>query len=330
MKRFLIFIAAALGAAAICLSGLWLYGAISFQGPSATGLRDALAYGAGLLLLACAGALFTRRWRAGLALAVAILGASALWWSSILPLGSASWADDVAREPTIALSGDVATIRNVRNFDWTSADVARERWETRSYDIETITGVWVAFSHWGSPAIAHTIVSFEFKDGRKLAFSIEIRKRRGQDFSSVAGFFKSYEIVAVVADEADVIKVRTNRRGEDVYLYRADVQAETAQRLFRHYVALVNDYAKTPRFYDTLTMNCTTVPFELARATGGGLPLDWRVLVSGYGPNYLYDNGFLDRSLPFAELQKRAAISERAKAMPDGANYSDWVRGVTR
>ena len=123
------------------------------------------------------------------------------------------------------------------------------------------------------PAIAHVFLSFGFGD-EHVAVSIEARKERDEGYSSVQGFFKRYELIYVVGDERDLIRVRTNYRRdppEDVYLYRVRAPIENIRRLFLEYVRAINELAERPRFYDTLTTNCTTT-IRAAHARQSGAP----------------------------------------------------------
>jgi hypothetical protein len=165
------------------------------------------------------------------------------------------------------------------------------------------------------PAIAHTLVSFGFDDGSHVVFSLEIRKERGESFSALGGFFRKFEETLVAADERDILRVRTNARGEDMYLYRLDIPRDKLRELFLGYVQRAQALDRAPRFYNTLTSNCTTVVFELARRLDPGLPLDWRLLLSGYFAEYAYDQHALQPGYTFAQLQ-RARPRHRACTRP--------------
>ena len=181
-------------------------------------------------------------------------------------------------------------------------------------------------SYWMGPAIAHTLVSFGFADGRYLTFSIEIRKERGESFDGLAGFFKKYETVLIAADERDILRVRTNARGEDMWLYRLKMSPGTMRSLFMAYLKEGDELKRTPRFYNTLTANCTTIVFEMARHISPGLPLDWRLLASGYLDRYLYDIGALAGQGDFETLRRQAHITTKARAADKAEDYSNRIR----
>ncbi|WP_448954152.1 Lnb N-terminal periplasmic domain-containing protein [Labrys neptuniae] len=270
------------------------------------------------------------RWRLALPFLTAF-AALLVWWSTILPTGKGDWAPDVSRQFTATVEGSTARLSNVRDFEWRSDTDFTPRWQDRSYDIDTITGVDLFTSYWAGPAIAHVMLSFSFADRRHLAFSVEVRRKQGEVYSAISGFFKHDELIVIAADERDVIRVRSNIRGEDVQLFALRTGPAEAKELFLYLLSEANDLAATPRFYNTATTNCTTVPFHLARKLDPGLPLDWRVLVSGYLPDYLYDIGALSHQVPLSELRKLGSIDARAKAAGDSPDFSTLIRaGVPR
>ena len=255
-------------------------------------------------------------------------------WVRIAPSDMRDWAPDVARHLRAEVAGDQVTLHNVRNFDWRSDTDYTVRWETRRYDLARLRSVDMAVSYWMGPAIAHTLVSFGFeKDGaggqggtEQVVFSIEIRKERGEAFSAVAGFFKQYELSLVAADERDILRVRTNARGEDVYLYRVVMPPAAQRALFLAYLAEADALARQPRFYDTLLANCTTIVYQMAQRIVGGLPLDWRLLASGYQPEYLYAVGGLVPGHGLAELRSAGRITERARTADADPQFSQAIR----
>ena len=276
---------------------------------------------AGLIGLICG---WPRRSLALMAIAVTALFA---YWSTLWPSNDRDWAPDVARAVRGEVAGDILTLTNVRNFEWRSESDFTPRWETRSYALDTLVSVDLVADYWTGEAIAHTLVSFGFSDGRFLTWSIELRKVRGQDWSALAGFFKQSELVTLAGDERDLIRLRTNIRGEDLRLYRLNASPAVARKALLAYVAEANDLADHPRWYDTATTNCTTAVFNIARVVEPGFPLDWRILLSGYFPDYAYDHQALDTSLPFAELRQRAKISARAIAA-DAAPSAEFSKAI--
>ncbi|MDQ0392349.1 Lnb N-terminal periplasmic domain-containing protein [Labrys monachus] len=248
------------------------------------------------------------------------------WWSALEPRNDRDWAPDVARTLTARIDGHVAHLADVRNFDWRSDSDATERWEDRTYDLDTIEAVDLINSYWAGPAIAHTLVSFGFADGSHIAFSVEVRRKRGEVYSELSGFFKVNELVVIGADERDIVRVRSNVRGEDVQLFHVKVTPQQAREMFLEVLAEANDLAATPRFYNTLTANCTTVLFRLARRLAPSLPLDWRIVLTGYLPDYAYDHGLLDRDVSLAELRERGRITARARAADASPDFSRLIR----
>ena len=200
----------------LLLATAWVCGALWYQLPVSRGWRIAALVASALLGLATLVLCWRHQgMRALPAYAVAftvVLG----WWAGIQPTGQRDWADDVARQTRATVQDRFITFDQVRDFEWRSETDYTVRWKTARYDLDTVETVDVATSYWMGPAIAHTLVSFGFRDGRYLTFSIEIRKRRGEAFSSIAGFFKHFEATLVAAEESDILRTRTHARGEDV------------------------------------------------------------------------------------------------------------------
>lgn len=249
-----------------------------------------------------------------------------VWWSLIAPKQERVWADDVARNVTGTLKGNTVTLDNVRNFDWRSDDDYTVKWEQRSYNLDELRTVDTALSYWTGPYIAHTLISFGFADGRFLTFSIEIRKEKGESFSAIGGFFKHFEMSLVAADERDILRVRTNARGEDMHLYRVMMPKAAMRSLFLAYLAEAESLKRQPQFYNTLTANCTTIVFEMVRRIVPGLPLDYRLLASGYLDRYLFDVKGLVPGLSFQQLRMGGHVTARARAVNEDADFSHAIR----
>ena len=145
------------------------------------------------------------------------------------------WQPEVGVTPYATINGDLVTIHGVRNFDYRTETDFTPRWETRTYDLRKLNSADLVAVYWGAKAIAHIILSFGFEGKDYLAVSIETRKENGESYSTLAGFFRQYELYYVIADERDVIRVRTTYRQpqEDVYIYRVSGPLENLRRVSR-------------------------------------------------------------------------------------------------
>lgn len=300
----------------------WTATALAYQVPPAW--RTGAMAAAGIVALALLVLGFRRPTAGWAGFAVAAL-AVGLWWGSIAPSNDRDWAPDVARGVTGTFDGSKVTLHNVRNFRWSDPDTFTGGWETRTYDLDQLSAADLFSSVWASPAIAHTLIGFGFADGQRVVFSVEIRRERGEVFSEVGGFFKDFELVLIAADENDIVRLRTDARGETVSLYPLKISQEQMRKLFLSYVVKGNMLAARPQFYQTVTTNCTTVIFHLARIVEPNIPLDWRILVSGYLPGYLYEHGVIRTDLPLDEVMRRARIV-RDPARDKAEDFSASIR----
>jgi hypothetical protein len=310
------------------LPAAWAVLALWFQAPGGRILKIPII---AVWIAGSAGVLFAlwQGWAAlGLSAFAAAFTAVLLWWRRIPPPNDRLWADDVAQIAEGIIDGERVTLHNVRNFDWRSDTDYTRRWETRVYDLGQLNSVDMIMSYWRGPAIAHMLVSFGFADSQHVAFSVEIRRDKRQHYSEIGGFFKEFGLSIIAADERDVIRVRTNVRGEDAYLYRVRMPLSAMRSLFLGYLGESNSLVSTPRFYNTITANCTTLVYHMMTRIVGYLPLSYRILLTGYFPAYVYAVGGLDRRFPLAELRALGHITDRAKkSVPGSDSFSADIRG---
>jgi len=311
-------------------SGAWGALALLYSSPLSETARIVLAAIFGIVALVAAIALAVRRWRwrAAGAYWVAFFALLA-WFFSLAPSNDRDWQADVATLPYATVAGDIVTMHNIRNFDYRSETDYTPAYYDKRFDVSKLTGVDIIAVYWMGPAVAHIFVSFEFAGSDHLAVSIETRKEKGEEYSTLKGFFRQYELYYVVADERDVIRLRTNYRKdppEDVYVYRAQGPLENGRRLFLDYVRKINSLKEKAEFYNTLTTNCTTNIWMHTLVNVGHLPFSWKILASGYVPQYMYEAGRLDNSVPFAELQKRALVNPRAHGADKAQDFSRRIR----
>ncbi|WP_408873427.1 DUF4105 domain-containing protein [Gluconobacter roseus] len=247
-----------------------------------------------------------------------------LWYVTDPPRNDREWQGEYAIPADVVMDGSLAHIHHVRNFIYRTTQDYTPRYYDAIYNLDDLSSVDLVTSYWAGNAIAHVFLSFGFRDGRHVAISIETRRQKKFQYSTIAGFFHHYETFYVTADERDLIGVRTDVRHERVYLYRLNLSAPARRRLFESYLREIHTLVHHPAWYNTLTDNCTTGILTRAQARLR-YRLDWRVLLSGYTASLAYDLGLLDTQLPFPELKKQSRIHRPPHASLD-ANYSSEIR----
>jgi len=308
----------------IVLSGLicWSVLAVYF-GDLPQPWAGPLAAGAGVLLL---GTLLLRPWKRRLGVFAVVFSVILSWWLSLEPSNSRDWQPDVAVLPRAEIEGDRILLRNIRNCDY----ISETQYTVRHYDktilLSELRGVDLFLINWGSPLIAHTMLSFRFGEDDFVCISIETRKTVDESYSSVRGFFRQYELTYVLGDERDLVRLRTNFRREDVYLYRLAFNPGVARSVFLEYLHQMNQLFEHPQWYNALLSNCTTNIRGHARPYTSDAQLDWRMLVNGFVDEMAYERGMLDTRMPFAELKRLSLINERAQAMDDAPDFSLRIR----
>lgn len=306
------------------LAVAWAAGALHFDLPAPSGLRGAAAVLWGIAAISLP--LFLRpRWKALLAMAACfavILG----WWLTIAPRQDRDWKPEFALPAHATVAGNQITIHDLRNFHYRSESDFTPGYETRTYNLDQLRGCDMFLNYWGSELMAHPVVSFDFGEGGYVCFSIETRQEKGEKYSAAGGFYRMFELMYVVSDELDSVRVRTNfREPQDVYLYRLNLSPEEIRERFMEYIDRLNELHARPKWYNALTHNCTT-SIRMQRSREKRIPFDWRMIANGHLDEMMYEHGFLDRSRPFAELKQRSRVNERARAVADLSHFSEKIR----
>jgi hypothetical protein len=330
VKRAARLVVLVLVATLVAATTAWGVLAIHFAAAAPPALRDACAAAFGVLGLGALVSLALHRGRWALRTAF-VLGFTALlaWWQGIEPSNDRHWQPEVAVLPSATFDGELVTVHNIRNFDYRTETDFTPAYYDRTFDLRELESVDLIAVYWMGPDIAHTMLSFGFRNGDHLAVSIETRKEVGEGYSTIKGFFRQFELYYVVADERDVVRLRTNYRKdpiEDVYVYRLKRPLENGRRLFREYMRRINALNERAEFYNTLLTNCTTTIWQNTRVNPGRLKFSWKLLASGHVPEYLYEIGALDTSLPFEELQRRSLVNARGLAAGQAADFSARIR----
>lgn len=246
----------------------------------------------------------------------------------IRPTNSADWSPDQAILPSAIIQGDIVTINNVRNFSYISENDYTSNYYSKTYDLNKIRSVDYIVEPFGDfSGAAHTFLSFGFEGGNYVAISVEIRKKKGQTFSPLKGLFKQYTLVYVVADERDVVKLRTNYRKDDVYVYPTRIDQDNARRLFLNMVERVNKLYNEPEFYNTITNTCTTnIVRHVNEIVPGKIPWSFKVLMPGYSDQLAYRLGIIDTDLPYDAIRDTFIINEKAIRYADDPHFPQKIR----
>jgi len=242
------------------------------------------------------------------------------------------WVPEQAVLPRAEIKGDQVTVRNVRNCQYYANDVYLVDYYDKTFDMRAVQGVdFIVVPFASMPALAHTMLSFKVTgdDGKPdyLAISVEVRKEKNETYSPIQGAAQQYELIYVVADERDVIQYRTNYNSEDVHLYRTTASPEAARMLLSDVLGRVNEIAREPEFYDTITNNCTTnIVRHINRIRPNRVMADFRMLLPGYSDEVAYDQGLIERHGTFLQTKQQAYINPLAQRYAGREDFSELIR----
>jgi hypothetical protein len=301
----------------------WCTLAIYFSNLPSPALRIALA---GLFALLAIWLLWRSRLRYKFLVFLALCLCIVTWWIFIPASHDRPWRPEVAVMPRAIIDNDRVRITGVRNFDYRSRDDFTVRYEEREVQLSHLTGLDFFVSYWSEGPVAHTFVSFIFDNAPPLSISIETRPEVGEGFDPLASLFKQFELIYVVGDERDIVRVRTNYRKETVYLYHLNSPVESVRKLLLVYLERINELAERPEFYHLLTNSCTINIIRYANAAGRTGSFSFRHLLNGLIDSYLYLSGRVNTDLPFEELRRRSLVNDAAQAADKAADFSDRIR----
>jgi hypothetical protein len=246
----------------------------------------------------------------------------------LVPSNQRDWSPQFRALPRAVISGDQIALYNIRNNEYLSEkDFIVQHYDRviQRSDIRSVDFIVVPFQ--GLEAIAHTMLSFGLADGTHLAVSVEVRTEKGEAYTTAMGLSNQFEITYVLADERDLVRLRTRHRNAEVYLYPTQATPEQAQLLFVDILQRVNQLADKPEFYDTITNNCTNnLVRHVNRVFPNKIPRAWQVLLSGFSDRYAYDLGLLGKETPFEELRERAHINDLAEQYYAAPDFSQRIR----
>lgn len=250
------------------------------------------------------------------------------WWLSQKPSLYRDWEPQDAILPEITWSGTTAHINNIRNHKWSSTNDFEPNYLSGSYnseDIEAMHYIITPFADFVGPA--HVMLSFSFKDGRKLVISAEIRKEYGESFSPVKWILNQYEIQYVIATEEDAIKLRTNYRKNPVIMYPINTPQEKMQHVFRSMLVRANKLTHEPEFYNTIWNNCTTSILAHANAFRED-KIGWSkyLILPEHSDEIIYKEGLIDTHLSLEDARKFFNISEKARNIAEWEDFSEVIR----
>ncbi|MFZ2167678.1 MAG: DUF4105 domain-containing protein [Minisyncoccia bacterium] len=247
----------------------------------------------------------------------------------VRPSLSRNWSSDEVVLARAEISSSTVAITNIRNIRYRTTSDYDIRYYDKTFDLSKIQSVWYMvepFSGYGAGA-AHTLVSFGFEGGNYIAISAEIRKEKGESFSALKGLLRQYEIIYVIADEQDVIKLRSNYRKDDVFLYPVKTTKANMQKLFVSMLTRANKLATEPEFYNTLTNTCTTnIVSHVNEIVPGRIPFSYKVLMPGYSDELAQKIGLIGGTLPIEELRAKYRINDKALKYADDPNFSEKIR----
>lgn len=255
------------------------------------------------------------------------LGTLLIFLSTHKPSNTRDWNLDQRILPEVEIQGDIAHIKNIRNFAYESVATYTPAYYDKSFDLTTLTSLDYIVEPFGNIGAAHTFLSFGFSDGSYVSISVEIRKEVGESFSPIKGVLRQYELTYVIADERDVIALRTNHRKDEVYLYPVTASVETIRTLFVDMLTRTNALSIRPEFYNTLTNNCIiNITKHVNALVPKTVPWDYTLIFPANSDIYAQKLGLIAEGMTIEEARAKYRVNDKAERYADDPEFSKKIR----
>lgn len=264
-----------------------------------------------------------------LALVLLCIAAYTILVILVRPSNDRDWTTDQAVLPYAEINGNQIAVYNIRNFSYTSTSDYTSNYYDATFDLEKLKNVYFIVEPFSGPVgAAHTFLSFEFEDDKFVSISIEIRKEKGESFSPIKGILRRYELTYVIADERDVVKLRSNYRKDKVFVYPIKTTPEKMRAVFVDMVGRANELKSEPEFYNTVANNCTTnLAKHVNKISPKRIPWDITLLLPENSDKYAYQLGLIESIVPFDETRAAHLINDLATQYADSPDFSLKIRG---
>jgi hypothetical protein len=248
------------------------------------------------------------------------------------PSNDRDWEYGMATLAGISVDGNTVHIDRVRDYSWGPDGPRSSDYVSRTYDVSHLARVWFVKEPFplgplDFGLVAHTYFMFDFDDQPPVGLSVEARRERGETFDGFHGLINDFELIYIWGTERDLTGSRAVREGNRLNMYPLTIPDEAGRLLFVHLADVTRQLAAQPRFYNTLTSNCTN---ELAKVANtvepNAIPLNIGLVLPGFADTELYNLGLLPHTLPLQTLRERAYISDFVRANFERDDFSTLLR----
>ena len=254
-----------------------------------------------------------------------------MWYIKVAPrkpTNEGDWVSDNAKVSTITVEDRVIKIKNVRDFTWRTSKDHDIKWNEETYKLDDLIGLYYIIEHIHKfRALAHTMLTFEFKNDRFLTCSFEVRRKKGQRFHPWTGLWRSFTLIQIWATERDLLWLRTNLRKNETYLFPCATLPEKREAMLLQLCDRSNQLAETPEFYHTLVKSCSTSLIREANiVTPGKIPFSMGEVMPGYSVKPAIKFGVIQDLGGYKKTREMSRVDKLASELNSQEDYSKMIR----
>ncbi|MDQ5951083.1 MAG: hypothetical protein QG639_360 [Patescibacteria group bacterium] len=257
-----------------------------------------------------------------------ILLVSLITFLSIQPSNSRNWVTEFAILPQVTIENETITIKKIRDWKYSESEILSQDYISRTYNVNDLERVWFLIEPFGKwEGVAHTYFVFDFKDQPPVSFSIEARREEGEEYQAFFGLFKKYELIYLWGTETDFTLRRVVHQKNDVHMYPMTISPEFQKSLFLELAKATQQLETKPRFYNTLTSNCTNnLAYHANNIKNDAAPFHYARFLTGYSGEYVYDLGYIPNDKPYDEVKQQFYINQIVQEVSQNASFSAALR----
>lgn len=253
-----------------------------------------------------------RPWAGAGAVSAALIAVFAVSVGMKTPRLDRDWVENLAHMPKVSQTADGFSLDPVMNWSYKPDGPVAKDMTTFVAKFADLKNLYLMVEPQpGGGYAAHTLILFEFANDRIVGLTVEARLEEGETYSAFDGLFNDYELSYIWATAKDLLTRRVTFLKKEIYVYSLSLTDEQKQKFLHTVLDRTISIEAKPRFYNTLTSNCTN---ELAKAANLGWHYSW--VLTGYSPQRLYDLKLITGP-SFEAVREKAVMTQEIAAWND-------------
>ena len=159
------------------------------------------------------------------------------------------------------------------------------------------------------------MLRFGFGENKYVIVSVEARAEKQEKYSVVAGSYRQFELIYLFGSEEDLVNLRAIHRGTRLYMFPIKADQKFMTNLFKELASSANALHTQPKFYRSITDNCTTTlvkHFDRLNPQDH-IGLRHETLFPALTGKLLHEKGYMNTTHSYEEAKEIFRVDERIR-----------------